>query len=90
MSTAIITPNPTTSMKTLTDRHGGGQEFKVLVKAGGLALQLLAEQGELLAKAGEINFSCHFLPQKLEVGRGGDCVAHVPLHRIDPARQDLV
>ena len=69
-------PEPDHQHGTQPDRHGGGQEF-----------QVLAEQRELLAQAGEINFSCHLLPQKLEVGLDGDCGAHVPLHRIDDGRR---
>jgi len=43
-------------------------------------LQILAQQGVLLAEAG---FRCHLLPQQLEVSLGCNGGAHVPLHGIN-------
>jgi hypothetical protein len=45
-------PEPDHQHGTQPDGHGGGQKFKVFVKAGGLGVQVLAQHGELLAQVG--------------------------------------
>ena len=57
-------------------------DVEVLAKAPGEHLQVLAQQGVLLAQPGNIGFCRHLLPHQLEVGLGGDCRSHVPLHGI--------